>query len=167
MRPRRDDENVRRHPVRSGRGGCLHQRVTADDRARRPIAFEAAHRTEPRFQASMVILRCDCSRTAPCRETRPAAAHRSQHPAAPPDPSPPRPVAMRADRRREEPAGRSRVALRRDVHANDLAVLIDRPLDVAPPACELHIRLIHKPTTADRMSARPGRVNQEWQLGVA
>ena len=34
----------------------LHQCVTADDRARRPVAFESAHRTEPSFESAVVVL---------------------------------------------------------------------------------------------------------------
>ncbi len=70
-------------------------------------------------------------------------------------------VAMRADRRREEPTGGSNVPSRRDVHVDDLTVPVELPIDVPPPARHLHVRLIHEPTAANHMSTRPRRVDQQ------
>ncbi len=47
-----------------------------------------------------------------------------------------------------------------DEHVNDLAVLVDGPVDVAPDAVDLHICLINEPAVADGMPSRPGRVDQ-------
>ncbi len=70
-------------------------------------------------------------------------------------------LAVRADRRYEEPARGSDIATGRDVHVDDLAVLVDRPVHVPPPAGDLHIRLVHKPTIPDDITARPCRVDQQ------
>jgi hypothetical protein len=45
---------------------------------------------------------------------------------------------------------------------DDLAVLVDRPVDVSPPSGDLHIVLIDVPTVADRVSARLGRNTTGW-----
>src|ERR1700730_4246565 len=69
--------------------------------------------------------------------------------------------AMSAKRRREEPSRSPNIAAGRDVDVDDLAVLIDRTVDVPPPARDLHIGLIDEPAVADRMAPRSGRVGQE------
>jgi hypothetical protein len=69
-------------------------------------------------------------------------------------------LAMGAERGDEESPRRLGVALGRDVDVDDLAVLINGPVDVAPPARDLHVGLIHAPTVADRLAARPGCIGQ-------
>ena len=49
-----------------------------------------------------------------------------------------------------------------NVDVDDLAVLVDRPVPVAPTARDLHVRLVYEPTVADHMPARPSRV-REWR----
>src|SRR5712691_7170178 len=68
---------------------------------------------------------------------------------------------MIAERRREKPPRRSGIAPGRDVDVDDLAVLVDGSVDVAPPAGDLHVGLIDVPTIADRMPAGSGRVGEE------
>jgi len=58
----------------------------------------------------------------------------------------------------EEPAGRSGVTVGRDQHVDDLPVLINRPIDVPPPAADLHVRLVDEPPVAGRVPGEPGRV---------
>jgi hypothetical protein len=58
---------------------------------------------------------------------------------------------------------RPHVASRRNVHVDDLPELVDRPVDIAPAASDLHIGLVHAPAPADGMSAGPGRLSQQWR----
>lgn len=68
---------------------------------------------------------------------------------------------MNIQRRREEPAGSFGVASRGDVHIDDLAVLIDSPIYVAPSTGDLHVGFVDRPTVPNRVTARPGRVDQQ------
>src|SRR4029450_12534850 len=61
----------------------------------------------------------------------------------------------------EEPAGGPEVAPRGDDHVDDLAELVDRTIDVAPPAGDLDIGLIHLPAISNTMSARPSGLGQQ------
>ncbi len=72
-------------------------------------------------------------------------------------------IAMHTKRSLEEPSRGRRVAPRRDEYVDDLTVLVDSPVDVAPRASDLHIRLVHKPTIADRVAAWSGRISEEWR----
>jgi hypothetical protein len=65
-------------------------------------------------------------------------------------------LAVGAERRREEPACRSSVAPCRHVNVDDLAMLIDRPVDVAPPASDLDVGLVDVPTVADPRGGTAG-----------
>jgi len=65
------------------------------------------------------------------------------------------------DRSLEEPMGRLRVALWRDQHVDDLPEPVDRAVDVAPPAGDLHIRLVHGPAISHAMPAGPGGLGQQ------
>jgi hypothetical protein len=40
-------------------------------------------------------------------------------------------------------------------------VLVDGSVDVPPDAGDLHVRLVHEPTVANRTPARPNRVREE------
>src|SRR5438270_4308924 len=64
-------------------------------------------------------------------------------------------------RGREEPSGGPSVAPRRNVDINDLAVLVDGSVDVAPPAGDLDVGFVDIPAVADRVAARSGRVDQQ------
>jgi hypothetical protein len=68
-------------------------------------------------------------------------------------------LAMLAERRREEPSGCAGIAKCR--YVDDLAVLIDRPIDVPPPAGDLHRGLIDVPTVPERVATGPGCVGEE------
>jgi hypothetical protein len=61
----------------------------------------------------------------------------------------------------EEP-GRSRdVAPFRDVHVNDLAVLIECPLHVAPHTGNLDVGLVHEPAITDAVATGPRRLDDQ------
>src|SRR5215211_3631060 len=57
--------------------------------------------------------------------------------------------------RKETPSGR-RVAPWGDEHIDDLAELVDRAVDIAPPAGDPHVDLIDPPTVPYRVAAGPG-----------
>jgi hypothetical protein len=59
----------------------------------------------------------------------------------------------RADSLLEEPAGRLGVLVCRHDHVDHLAKLVDRAVDVAPPAGDLHVGLVDEPATPDGIVA--------------
>ena len=61
----------------------------------------------------------------------------------------------------EEPAGGLGVPACRDEHGDDLAELVDRSVDVAPAAGDLHIGLVDLPAITDGMAAGPGSLDQQ------
>jgi hypothetical protein len=46
-------------------------------------------------------------------------------------------------------------------HVDDLPVLVDRPVDVAPHAVDLDLRFVDVPSIAGRLAAEPGGVGQQ------
>jgi hypothetical protein len=46
-------------------------------------------------------------------------------------------------------------------HIDDLPELIDRAVDIAPPASDLHIRLVHRPAISHSVSTRAGSLGQQ------
>ena len=52
----------------------------------------------------------------------------------------------------EEPPGRLLVPFRRQQHVDDLAELVDRPVQVPPPAGDLHIGLVDEPPVSVRFT---------------
>jgi hypothetical protein len=68
---------------------------------------------------------------------------------------------MSGQRSGEKPAGGHNVAARRDVHVDDLAVLVHGPVDVPPSAGHLHLGFVDEPPAAHRVPACPGRVEQK------
>ncbi len=61
----------------------------------------------------------------------------------------------------EEPTGCPRVPLGGDKHVDDLAELVDGPVDVPPPTGDLHVGLVDPPAGTDRVSARTCSVSQQ------
>jgi hypothetical protein len=47
------------------------------------------------------------------------------------------------------------------VHVDDLPELVDRPVEVHPPAGHLHVGLVHEPAVANPMPGKPGGVGQQ------
>lgn len=64
-------------------------------------------------------------------------------------------------RRAEEGSGRFDVSARRHEHVDDLAVLINSPLDISQTTRDFHIRFINKPAATNCVTARPSSVNQQ------
>src|SRR5664280_251937 len=63
----------------------------------------------------------------------------------------------------EAPRGSLGIASLRPEHVDDLAVLVDRPVDVPPAAGDLHVGLVDEPTAAGAMPTWSGRVHQQWR----
>jgi hypothetical protein len=61
----------------------------------------------------------------------------------------------------EELASGRQIPLLRDEDVDDLAVLVDRPVQVDPAPGDLDIRLIDELPITRRMPAGPGRINQQ------
>ena len=66
-----------------------------------------------------------------------------------------------ADGPLEEPAGGLGVAPRGDEHIDDPPELVDRSIDVAPLAGDLHVGLIHLPAVSDGVPAGPGGLGEQ------
>jgi hypothetical protein len=61
----------------------------------------------------------------------------------------------------EERSGRRDVSALRDIDVDDLAVLIHSPVVVTPDTGDLDIGLVHEPSIADAVTARPRRIDQK------
>jgi len=68
---------------------------------------------------------------------------------------------MDPDRGGEEPGRRFHVTLGRDVHVDDLTMLVDRAVHVPPGPGHLHAGLVDEPPIPDRVAARPGRIDDQ------
>ena len=72
-----------------------------------------------------------------------------------------RPDLRRSDGLLEEAAGRPRVPPYRHKDVDDLSELVDRAMDVAPPAGDLHIGLVDLPAVTNSLPARAGGLGQQ------
>ena len=61
----------------------------------------------------------------------------------------------------EEPGGCQHVAFLGNEHVDDLAVLVNGPIDVPPGPRHLDVRLVDEPTTTRTVAARLGRLHQD------
>jgi len=61
----------------------------------------------------------------------------------------------------EESAGRVSVSAGRDQHVDDLPVLVNGPVHVAPHAIDLDVRLVHEPPVTGRVPAEPGGIREQ------
>jgi hypothetical protein len=61
----------------------------------------------------------------------------------------------------EEPASGGGVPLLGHQHVDDLAVLVDGPVQVPPPGGDLDVGLIDEPTVAGGVTQRPGGVGEQ------
>jgi hypothetical protein len=62
----------------------------------------------------------------------------------------------------KEPPGRLGVPPGRRVHVDDLPELVDRTVEVHPPAGDLDVGLVHVPAVTDPVPGEPGGVGQQW-----
>ena len=61
----------------------------------------------------------------------------------------------------EELASGRQIPILRDEDVDDLAVLVDRPVQIGPAPGDLDIRLIDEPPITRRVPTGPGRINQQ------
>ncbi len=61
----------------------------------------------------------------------------------------------------DEPAGARQIPLLRCQHVDDLAELVDGPVQIDPPPGDLDLGLIHKPAVSRRVTARPRGVDEQ------
>ena len=66
------------------------------------------------------------------------------------------------ERPSEELPGRVGVTPHGDQDVDDLPVLVDGPVDVAPDSVDLHVGLVAEPPVAWGVAAEPGGVSQQW-----
>src|SRR5947207_15488845 len=75
--------------------------------------------------------------------------------------------AMREQRRGEELSGCGDVAAGRDIHVDDLAVVVNGAVDVAPHTGDFYVSFVDEPPAAYRVPARLGRVDHDCREAVA
>ena len=140
---------------------CADEGVATDHDRRGPVTLQAAHGPQPGLEPSVVAL------DAIVREALRVVAGVGEQ------------LVDRSDQRRrlvrhhlsrsamvpqrdlEEPSSGRQVPAAGQVHVDDLAELVDRPVHVAPDAGDLDVGLVHEPAVPDRVAARPCRVDQE------
>jgi len=139
----------------------LHKGLSGADRLGGAQAFEAAHRPEPGFQPAVVgfdpvVLppRVDMVRLGEQLVEKPWVDGRLVGGDLD------RPTAV-GQGLAEEPARGDLVAPVAGEHVDDLPVLVNGPIQVCPPACDLDLRLIDVPTISRAVPARSGRLDQQ------
>jgi hypothetical protein len=126
------------------------------------VLLEPAHRTQPRLQPAVVALEpvVNVLLGAVAGRRQQLVHHRRVH----------RRVIgndlyrgdlRRADGLLEEPAGGCRIPPRGDEDVDDLPELVDRAVDLAPPAGDLHVGLVREPALTDGVPAGPGGFGQQ------
>ena len=63
----------------------------------------------------------------------------------------------------EERSGSAGITAFEDQDVDDLAVLVDRAVEVRPAAGDLHVGLIHEPPITSGVTQRPGGVDELWR----
>jgi transposase len=142
----------------------LHEGVSGDDHPGTAVLFEPAHRTQPRLQPPMVALDPIVGvpvGAMPGRRQQ-VLQHSRVHRRLIGGDLSGRDL-RRTDRLFEEAMGCLGVAPRGDEDVDDLPELVDGPVDVAPLAGDLHVRLVHLPAISDAMPAGPGGVGKQWR----
>jgi hypothetical protein len=138
----------------------LHERVPGRDDPRGPVALQAAHRPEPCFKPSVV----GCDRVV--RVTLDGMQRRGDQlvqdsrigrGAVGGDLGRDR---AGAQRRVEEPPGRRQVAPGGERHVDDLAVLVDSPVQVSPSAGDFDVGLVGGPPVTRSMPTESRRLDE-------
>jgi len=136
--------------------------VAANDHAGGPVELESAHRLEPGLKPTVVgfdpIVGVLSGVVAGSRHQ--FADHFGQRLGL--VGSDLARFSVSGDRSGEEPRGCRGVALPRHEDVDDLPVLVDSSVDIAPAAGYFHIRLVHEPPVPNRVATRPGRVDEQW-----
>src|SRR6266542_6952240 len=142
----------------------MDQRMPTDHDPGAAILLEAAHRTELCFQAAMIGL--DAVVGVPIR-----AMPRCRQQLLPPDRVGRCPVGDdldwlgtgRGDGPPKEAASGHPIASWGDELADDLACLVDRAVDVAPSAGDLHVGLVDLPAVPDSTPAGTSHLAEQWR----
>jgi 2'-5' RNA ligase len=124
----------------------LHKSVSNDDHLRGPIRSESTHRSEPVLELAVIcfdwIVRMPFN-VMPRRRDQLLHHGRVDRGGVGHDLA--RRHLQHGQRSLEEPAGRGRIAFRRDEHVDDLPVLVDGPVHIPPDTVDPDIRLVHEP----------------------
>lgn len=138
----------------------LDERMTSGQDTRGAVPLQAPHRPQPGFQPPVICLdRVSC---VPPDGVQRGGDQLIEHPGISG-----RPVGgdlgrdrASAKRPGEEPPGGGQVPPGRQQDVDDLAMLIRRPVQVSPPAGDLHVRLIGEPAVTGSVAARPGGLDE-------
>src|SRR5262249_36844354 len=142
----------------------LHEGVPADDRLRGPVRAQAAHRSEPVLELTVIgpdwIVGMPLN-VMPRRRDQLLDDGWVDRGGVSDD------LAWRylrhSQRSLEESAGRCRVTAGRDEYVDDLAFLVDGPVDIAPDAVDLHICFVDEPAVARCVASESSGVGQQWR----
>src|SRR6266511_927470 len=140
----------------------LHEAMPNDDHPGAAVLLEPAHRPQPRLEAAVVALDpvVGVAVGAVPRRWQQLLQHGRVHRRLIGGDLDGRDFG-RADGPLEEPAGCRWVPIWGYEHINDLAELVDRPVDIPPAAGHLHIGLLDSPAVTDGMAAGPRGVGQQ------
>jgi methylated-DNA-[protein]-cysteine S-methyltransferase len=139
----------------------LDERVTPDDHPRGRVGLQSPHRPQPPLESSVVALDpvvrvvrgvVECGGPQVRNDVLECAGQVGHHLLR---------LAMGGEGCHEERAGGRNVASRRDIPVDHLAVLVHRPVDVAPGTTDLHLGLVDEPAATDSVPAGSGRVDDE------
>src|SRR3954468_4132133 len=152
----------RRRPARSGHVASFWMKAwPPDHHARRPMGLKPAHRPKPRFEPTVgaldtvvlvlagVVQRGRDQLLDHIRQRRrPVGGYLARN-------------ILNSQGGLEERPRRSDVATLRYVHVDDLAVLVDCPVDVGPDPGDLHVGLVNEPPITGHVPRWPGRADQQ------
>ena len=133
----------------------------ADQSVRRPLCSQAAHWSKPGFERAVVALHVVVwlllgvvkrFRDQLIDDARQGSSQVGGHLTR-------TPKGFQCDLK--EPCGRRDVAPLRGIDVDDLAVLVQGPVDVAPDTGNFHVGLVYEPPVADSVTTRPGRIDQQ------
>ncbi|MFT5267008.1 MAG: hypothetical protein ACI88C_000430, partial [Acidimicrobiales bacterium] len=133
----------------------------ADQSVRRPLCSQAAHWSKPGFERAVVALHVVVwlllgvvkrFRDQLIDDARQGSSQVGGHLTR-------TPKGFQCDLK--EPCGRRDVAPLRGIDVDDLAVLVQGPVDVTPDTGNFHVGLVHEPPIADSVTTRPRRVDQQ------
>ena len=139
----------------------LDERMSSANHSGRAKPFQPTHRSQPALEPTMIgfdgivrVLLHDVARGGqqlidhPRVGRRPISAHLS------------RAWAMLESAGEESVSGRQ-IPVLRDEDVDDLAILVDRPVQINPAPGDLDVSLIDEPPITRRVQAGPGRINQQ------
>ena len=138
----------------------LDERMSSDHDARRSVGLQSTHRPQPGLQSAVVAFTSIVLVLPSVVERRrdQLVDHARKGRSTIGDDL--RGGAMRPKRGGEEPPCGGDISVLGDEHVNDLAVLVDGPVDVPPHSGDLDVGFVDEPPVADGTPARTGSVDQ-------